>query len=276
MGLRILTLLIIINVTLSQYSFAQIDSGFIFNAYKQNHKGLLEKNLLSHVVKDVEKHTDTSKNLNALINSFLFHYTQETRHGRGNDFQQDLSKETYIALQPKILVCFVDDLKHLKVPNTEKDDASMDLRFPHKNSINSPFLSMGYHNFPNERNCRQYNYEVDTVDKEKYIPVRLDSSFVKEVQAFLNGTLGKEHLNRKIFLKKFLKLTPSGKVEIEGSFRNEITFFAYAYLIDKIIFNQKMNEAEIQFSYSNRTFEAKFVKTNGKWIKAEVRIVTDT
>ena len=107
-GLRIFKLLIAINFTISQYSFAQTGIVSLHEAYKQNHAALLEKNLLSHAVKGIEKYTDTSKNLNALINSFLFYYTQETRHGSSNDFQQDLGKEVYIALQPKILVCFAN------------------------------------------------------------------------------------------------------------------------------------------------------------------------
>ncbi|RZK11230.1 MAG: hypothetical protein EOO43_19505 [Flavobacterium sp.] len=236
---------------------------------------MLEKSLSSHLVHDKEPDSKEATNLNQLINSFLFYYTQETRHGRDYNIAAVLGKERYIVMQPKVEVCFADDINHSTNDgnNYEVDDDSI---FPHQKSVYSTFLSKGYHHFKTLISCRSYDYQLDSTDKELYIPIRVDTNFVRGVKNFLENSLGMDHHERKVFLHNTFRLNLTGKVEMSGSDRNDITFFSYNFYMDRIIFNTKMDQAEIQFSYHDTTLEADFYKKDNRWILKIVRQVTVT
>ncbi|MEO8255648.1 MAG: hypothetical protein ABI554_14810 [Flavobacterium sp.] len=236
-----------------------------------------ESYLISKRIIPEKKLDRTSLAVSELMNAMLVSYTQETRHGFTKDFNDNLGSEKYIALQPEIEVCFVDDLKHKKLTSNEQDGLQTNVANPQKISYFKDYLSLDYYQFSNLTNCKKVKFLTDTVNKERYIPISLDSTFAGEVRAFLVETKGNDHRLRKKFLSRYLKLTPTMFVEtLENGERSRICLFSYNFLIDKIIFNNTMTEAEIQFSYYTSSMEASYILEKGKWIKKYVKILTQS
>jgi hypothetical protein len=264
----------ITTIVMLAFSCAQVKAQAVPNvdsAYRGFDRPSMEKIIWSHTYKNNVIANDTAKNLNQLFNAFLTDYTNQTRHTlKAKDFPQLPGSEKYILLQPEISVGFVSDLKHV-----ESSKPYIEGQEPEEKLFGNPagpagdFVSQGFYKFPELKNCRLWEYNVDTSNKEKYVPIRIDTAFSNELILMLKGIRGQEHYERRTFLSYFFNLYRTGIVEtLQYKTSNPIVFSAHNFYINKIVFNKSMTSAEIQFSFPRNSMEANYHKVNGRWIKS--------
>jgi|GEM_PF-2585535 len=181
--------------------------------------------------------------------------------------------EEYMVIQPEVDVCFTD--------NPAIDSASIRRRqhptplgevvaYPHPD-IFSFFMSENYTEFDQLRGCASYPLQTDKKIGD-YRVVVADTSFVKQVQDFLHADTDHQqlHLRKVDFLKQKLKLFAEG-----GQVKPTPTqyTFQYALLIDRIIFDDALKTAYIQYSFRNKSSEAKFRFEDNQWVLQENMVV---
>lgn len=173
--------------------------------------------------------------------------------------------EKYIVVQPEVNVCFADkaDIDSADIRRMKRRTLAGIEEYTHKN-IFSFFMSANYSDFNRLNECTTYSTQVaKSIGEYKLIIV--DTPFVKTVADFLSGNKGdlQHHMQKVRFLDKKLKLFEQG-----GQVRTPPTTYTFHYslLIDRIVFDHKLETALIQYSFRSKSSEAQFYFDKGKWI----------
>lgn len=246
-------------------------------AYYENSQSLLDQFVLEHkYISRINLQNDTVLQISALVNAFINNYCADTLSHLLPDAPPVPGHEKYIILQPRIETCFVDTLELSEIlnPYSGRRAGITGSIYPHTNVYHS-FLSANYYEFPNLLKCKKWSYIIDSKGKGRFILLKADTNMVHIVNAFL-GKQGTENYSKQKFLKKALKIYPSGETQYILSInrRVRIYYFNYGLLIDRIVFNRSMDQALIQFSFVNQSLEAFYEKSGDKWIKKSYRIIS--
>lgn len=175
------------------------------------------------------------------------------------------SGERYIAVQPEVNVCFTDkaDIDSADIRHMQRRTLARVNEHTRKN-IFSFFMSANYSGFNRLSDCTTYPTQVArSIGNYKLIIV--DTPFVESVSGFLaeNKDDLQHHTKKVRFLDKKLKLFEQG-----GQVRVPPTTYTFHYslLIDRIVFDHKLETAFVQYSFKSKSSEAQFVLEKGKWI----------
>ena len=238
-------------------------------AYSKKSVPLLEKFILKHrhVTKN-KVHNDTTANLNAVVDELLNIYCG-LKSIPSNKMPGMIKpgKEKYVILQPDIETAFVDHLDSTSLFGPEARKHRPNLfetgeLYPHRNVYRN-FASSGYYIFQDVKHVIKREYSVKPKGSHQLLIA--DTSLVKSVKLFLNNK-GIEHYRRSNFLDSMVKLVNTKRMDVDASVgKIDYKLFNYNFLIDRIVFDRLMNRAFIQFAFPYETWEALFVKVNGKW-----------
>lgn len=173
--------------------------------------------------------------------------------------------EEYIIVQPKVEVCFTDksDIDSALIRHRQRRTLEGVVNNPHKNTF-SFFMSGNYSDFNRLTNCAVYRVGLDDSIND-YKVIVADTAFVKEIAGFLSeeGEGRASYLKKVNFLNKKLKLYEQG-----GQVRMSPPryTFHYSLFVDRIVFDEELQQVYIQYSFRNKSSEANFLLENKQWI----------